>query len=455
MKIVCALRTRRNTFAAISKLPNEIIAEIFIACRTLREIFNHTPSAIILVCTAWRDIALSTPQVWSHISFEDPNSISRSLVHSKKEPLTVECDAYHFYGFEQRHPMRLLARETYRFEELRIRGPGYDTSRMAAQFFQKDGSPSAPLLQKLSIQVDVGRDGDEDSMIPWIMTSFWKDLTAVRSMTLLRILPISTPYLPSLRHLTIDVSSEGRFLSIPWVIQLLRNAPLLENVTIGKISSDHPISLTPPLPIAIPLLGLRTIKLKLKYLQESKLLSYLQIPDTANVDIEFQGCGDTRKIQENISHLRRFISTRFPPDSSLDVRVVMAAFTDDDYTLTVGTNASTDQFQLRIMDFPSPLRREDNIVTSLPLGAIHNLRFWGSMDDEEGQAWSKLLPFLVHLRSVHTDRVEILRLLVGPEPSSPNITSADFNNLDLLTIRVETEWRAKYDDWMFFTYFSL
>ncbi|KAJ8455547.1 hypothetical protein ONZ45_g18917 [Pleurotus djamor] len=102
------------------------------------------------------------------------------------------------------------------------------------------------------------------------------------------------------------------------------------------------------------------------------------------------------------------------------------------------------------MDFPSPLRREDNIVTSLPLGAIHNLRFWGSMDDEEGQAWSKLLPFLVHLRSVHTDRVEILRLLVGPEPSSPNITSADFNNLDLLTIRVETEWRAKDEDWMFF-----
>ncbi|KAJ8454528.1 hypothetical protein ONZ45_g19270 [Pleurotus djamor] len=338
MKIVCALRTRRNTLAAISKLPNEIIAEIFIACRTLREIFNHTPSAIILVCTAWRDIALSTPQVWSHISFEDPNSISRSLVHSKKEPLTVECDAYHFYGFEQRHPMRLLARETYRFEELRISGPGDDTSRMAAHFFQKDRSPSAPLLQKLSIQVDVGGGGDEDSMTPRIMTSFWKDLTALRSMTFRKILPTSAPYLPSLRHLTIDVSSKGRFLSIPWVIQLLRNAPLLENATVGKISSDHPISLTPPLPIAIPLLGLRTIKLKLKFLQESKLLSYLQIPDTANVDIEFQGCGDTRKIQENISHLRRFISTRFPPDSSLDVRVVMAAFTDDDYTLTVGTN---------------------------------------------------------------------------------------------------------------------
>ncbi|KAJ8515629.1 hypothetical protein ONZ45_g6968 [Pleurotus djamor] len=445
MKIIYGLRKRRNTFAAISKLPNEIMAKIFVACQTLFKRVRLTRSTIILVCTAWKDIAMNTPQFWSLISFWEPRYIRQSLVLSKKTPLTVTCDISCLSSIGD--VFDLVCDETYRFEELVLHGRRADASNLTSHIFRENPNPRAPLLRHLVITIDPSQTTGNNRS-PLILTSFWGDLTALRSMMLRNVLPGSVVYLPSLTDLKIDVSKKGKYLSITWAAELLRNMPMLENATLGKISSKHPLELPHPPESPIPLPKLCRIQLNMKCLMESKLLDHLQIPDAAIVGMKFLASGDENEVEESISHLRRFFSSRFPEDASLEVRVDVDIGLDQIY---YGVYNSGRQFtNLTITRFPSWLRWENNLLTSLPLSAIHHLRLEGDMGDDEALAWSNFLPHLTQLKKITSWKVGVLRLLAGPDPSSPNVTTADFSNLELETIDLNGDSNADDSHWITF-----
>ena len=81
-QLLIGLRRRRNSFVRLNRLPSELLAEIFLYCRgedwdlpdnsetakykatvpPLRWIF------VTAVCSHWRQVALQTPRLWSHIN---------------------------------------------------------------------------------------------------------------------------------------------------------------------------------------------------------------------------------------------------------------------------------------------------------------------------------------------------------------------------------------------------
>jgi hypothetical protein len=62
-----ALYTRRNTAAAISRLPNELLRLVFTLLRDGTPEPGAPWKAIAGVCTAWRALALDSPSLWSRI----------------------------------------------------------------------------------------------------------------------------------------------------------------------------------------------------------------------------------------------------------------------------------------------------------------------------------------------------------------------------------------------------
>lgn len=88
--------TRFGTFGLL-KLPPEILGEIFIsACKDV----VYMALTVAQISTYCRDVALSTPQLWTDISFLSPPSVtSIYLERSKALPVAIDLTVIGFYPF--------------------------------------------------------------------------------------------------------------------------------------------------------------------------------------------------------------------------------------------------------------------------------------------------------------------------------------------------------------------
>ena len=94
-----SLKRYRNTFVPISRLPTEILSNIFKF--TLPASFGIldflpvpiVPSYISHVCHRWRDISLNMPYLWSHINFAQltPAGATEMLARAKMAPLHLKA----------------------------------------------------------------------------------------------------------------------------------------------------------------------------------------------------------------------------------------------------------------------------------------------------------------------------------------------------------------------------
>ncbi|KAJ7612311.1 hypothetical protein DFH06DRAFT_898672, partial [Mycena polygramma] len=90
-----ALRTRRNSLAPISRLPNEVLALIL----ELSPTRDYTPAGIFIfgsaashVCHRWRETTLRSPLFWSDIDLLRPRWAREKLEKSQVAPLTVRAN---------------------------------------------------------------------------------------------------------------------------------------------------------------------------------------------------------------------------------------------------------------------------------------------------------------------------------------------------------------------------
>ncbi|KDQ06386.1 hypothetical protein BOTBODRAFT_193061 [Botryobasidium botryosum FD-172 SS1] len=102
---IASLHRRRNQLASsCHHLPNEILSYIFELVKEYppRQRFKEyspTPPMVLLhVSSAWREIALTTPRLWTQINvFEAPASMVHSLLQwSKHVPLDIACGMWSF-----------------------------------------------------------------------------------------------------------------------------------------------------------------------------------------------------------------------------------------------------------------------------------------------------------------------------------------------------------------------
>ncbi|TCD71667.1 hypothetical protein EIP91_005433 [Steccherinum ochraceum] len=164
LRAVASLRRRLNTVAPISCLPPEILSQIFsihlknmdghFSAMVYPEAAQYRWLAVTHVCHLWRQVALSTPLLWSNILVvpSNPMLMEQFLDRSKKAPLNVKVDVISdkWYPTLQR-----IAREGGRIEHLSWNGDG---SSQQVQALQRCFPVELPLLRSLALH---GNPDDE------------------------------------------------------------------------------------------------------------------------------------------------------------------------------------------------------------------------------------------------------------------------------------------------------
>lgn len=91
----------------VSKVPVELLSAIFLECvptaptvikvhdNWSHKTFDSKWIAITEVCHQWRDVALSTPTLWTNISLTRPDGVKYMLEHSKTAPFNLFLEVYH------------------------------------------------------------------------------------------------------------------------------------------------------------------------------------------------------------------------------------------------------------------------------------------------------------------------------------------------------------------------
>ncbi|TFK65489.1 hypothetical protein BDN72DRAFT_773311, partial [Pluteus cervinus] len=91
-----ALHAFRNTFTAVYRLPPEILTRVFSFVQRIRaDFYSNTPTPlewvnVTYVSQHWRNVAVGSPTLWSHISSAYPKCAAEEFLwRSKEAPLSI------------------------------------------------------------------------------------------------------------------------------------------------------------------------------------------------------------------------------------------------------------------------------------------------------------------------------------------------------------------------------
>ncbi|KAJ7111489.1 hypothetical protein C8R44DRAFT_883283 [Mycena epipterygia] len=219
-----ALRTRRNSLAAVARLPTEVLAPILELCPTIGDDGPHFRTGnfiwglkIAHVCRRWREIAMKSSYFWTHIVLSRPRWALEMLHRSRAAPLVVGID----FGASPTKTVAardLVLAQLSRIRELRVRMPAFR------------GVPSslfapAPVLDTFYLWCEALTDG---FLVPALFQGkapalrylslrcfglecaapLWNQLVSLELINAPRseLLMVALPKMPHLRALTLDES---------------------------------------------------------------------------------------------------------------------------------------------------------------------------------------------------------------------------------------------------------
>ncbi|KAJ8503457.1 hypothetical protein ONZ45_g10836 [Pleurotus djamor] len=439
MVIVRRLLGRRNTYAAIFTLPYEILSKIFLIANENAPDITETLRDIASVCTYWRRICLDTPQLWAAVSLDQPLWLRESLRRSRTSPLTVTIDdsAGRCTLTALDRLASALVHEVHRFQEVQIICGPLWIEKLISLFFLPTLGLAAPLLRKLKIST--GYAVNQYSH-PDLLRIFWTRLDSLQSLELTGYVPITTSPMPKLTFLCINTF--GDCLSVPWLMNLLRNAPHVEEVAVGTISLKTPMSVSNSHPINLP--SLRSLELTFESLQGSEIFSHLEIPASIPCRIRFNNEHDPIRSTNELSPLKHFISDRIPP-ATMSLHLIIC-HNYGEYILEVRdiTN-ETILVNISITYLPHTFTDPAVIIGSMPLERIHTLTLEGPIGDMLDL--SNFLPYLINLRTIQVEDVSILFLIAGDKDPLEDATSDGFCNHKLERVSVAYDAKSTPHDW--------
>jgi hypothetical protein len=196
---ICALKSRRNSLCPVSRLPPEVLSEVFLVLAEQLQAQGRFEvdfkwTTVAHVCRIWRNIALQHGRLWGKIDTTIPDRTSVFVDRSKGAPLAVRQS---FTGSLAELPTSFTV-PSFRYRELHLRAK---EGQLGPNVLQVLNSPiHAPVLESLVLEVS---DNYTEYTLP--PTVFDYKAPALARLQLQNIrLEWPTSLFPSLTHLSIQ-----------------------------------------------------------------------------------------------------------------------------------------------------------------------------------------------------------------------------------------------------------
>lgn len=353
------LNRRINAGSLVMRLPNELLAEIFILCTGL----NWNPeSPFVLelqavddscsprykwlrlthVCHRWREVALNIPALWTEIDVTNPELVASFVARSRNLPLEIslcQLRRQHLPAAIWEPVVQAVSRA--RSFTLHIRS-GRDAARPTPQLHQ-DYTLSE--LQDLKLH---NMCADQIALPYFLLPAF--------QFPALRVLFVSQFYYRTIQHLLVP-SLRSLTLQAPYIRSGSDWEPLLKSLGEMKALQDLSIEDVYPLPenyTEMPLLAntvarlpsLQSLRIPSRHdagVAAALLLQSLCFPGNAalriggrdRIDLDFQELEPSgTSIEEDVSCLLRALETRLSGEGTRNfappppIRTLHLTFTD-------------------------------------------------------------------------------------------------------------------------------
>lgn len=311
---ICSLKSRRNSLCPVSRLPPEVLSEVFLvfaeqlqAQERFEVDFKWT--TVSHVCHLWRDIALQHGRLWGKIDMTRPDRTRVFVDRSKGAPLAIRES---FTGSLADLSLA-FADPSYRYRELHLRAK---EGQLGPNVVQVLNSPiHAPVLE--SLVLEVSDNYPEYTLPPTIFDYKAPALTRLQLQNVRFEWPPSL--FPSLTHLSIhhcgNTNPPGP--SVSQVLTTLRNMPRLEHLRLAdQTLFEQPLHLgdgpAEELP-SVSLPHLETLQLFGTMYDCTTLVSHLAPSSFVNLAIH---CTNVENVSE-IRALMDFVKVNFARSSTI------------------------------------------------------------------------------------------------------------------------------------------
>ncbi|KAH9830587.1 uncharacterized protein C8Q71DRAFT_359250 [Rhodofomes roseus] len=408
------LKSRWNTLATISTLPDEILAEIFFQLNLLyrndelewRTIHRYEWINVCQVCSHWRTVALSSSRLWSDITVTRSMSWMREvLARSQQAPLRVQFAMVNLAdGMDQ--AARLFLEELARVEEAVI---GVTTD--AFEVLNGLDRP-APLLRFLTVKAvyyRAPRPPGTPPIYPALQVLTRPFVGRLERLNLLGCpFPWNTPLsFTSLSHLTLVGTGVDR-PHMPDVTVTLTHLRLLKCLDLEDILPMLPknVSSVPASQAVVRMAYLENLRLVGETIDCAYMLSHLTFPPSISLVLR---CTSKR----GLADLVMLIKDRLPQMQRPRTLLFDEDFSESHFHVRVSTNdgppADGVPFPLVItfrsdpQTFAAESHTQCAIAFCLRLGVAHvrHLHVAGIIppmyDEDQTKEWLQLF---VHLNSL-------------------------------------------------------
>jgi hypothetical protein len=232
------LKAHRNALAPISRLPPELLSQIFMYVCGREDWWSYDGQPrfyrgsmawikVAGICRHWRTVALQCPMLWVDLCLSDYHLTRKMLRRSQNLPVTVIGDLADHYRTRKTQSAYLALEHRSRIRALHIRGPSIRLGR----FFSKMTGPY-PLLESLCVSF---YDRNEDELMPLPGHLFRGNMPQLRRLQLYRCsLDWDSPDFSQLTHMEIHGSSRSIYVDMGLVVNVLRTIPALVTLCLVK-----------------------------------------------------------------------------------------------------------------------------------------------------------------------------------------------------------------------------
>jgi len=410
---VCLLRQWRNAFAPISRLPPEILCRIFEIARDTDHIRHRRPEVCVTithVCSAWRDIAMRFPGLWSRITPSyHLNWVEAMMLRSGTAPLRIHVDPGHkLYTL----PTILSDATVKRLQELAISGLHFPALAL------KMHCPSmfdcyAPLLERFNITfASPSFDARSDDVM--LDRLFSKGTPHLRHLTMKNcLLPCTSLMFRSpLTFLRLALSHDSD-TSMLWTVDqladVLENLPTLETLELHNVIPTMSRPFAPPAPasalrtIALPRLAKLSI-VSHTFSQCSLLLDRLAMIPSSYIHLECSTHDEPlgRPLQLSFSSLSDLLKLRNGANGeAISIHSAEWSFDRTSFMALALWRETQPTFEMPFLQLVLPVYAPNllvipNVLTALPLEGLNHISFFRDFP----QAWMLALALFERVTSV-------------------------------------------------------